>query len=156
MIDVIRFIDVRGIGMFQSDIFDSDEYHTPLGWRPTISDSLKQERPHLYSLIRMTNDHVRVPSGVGTSMFEGAKFMYRASFLFDHFDAHGMLELYNQCCAAGLKIRYGRIKETTPWYEDEHQVVVPQHSIAKMRQAHNCVNTYEQFLKQCERQYRNF
>lgn len=156
MIDVIRFIDVRGVGMFQSAIFDSNEYHTSLGWQSTESNRHKQERPHLYSLIRMTNDHVRIPSGVVTSMFDGAKFMYRASFLVNYFDSHGMLELYNQCCSVGLKIRYGRIKETTPWYEDEHQVVVPQHSIAKMRQAHNCIDTYATFLKQCERQYRNF
>ena len=118
MIDVIRFCDKEGMGIFNSRFFNSDDV-----W-------CCSEYPHLGELIRETNHQVRVPQ---VSWCCKHRSMYKTGFLKQLFTQDQLVELVSECAANRLNVRYGRVRPNTPTYEDEHQVIVPITSIYRMK-----------------------
>lgn len=120
MLGVIRFCDNNGVGIFNSQLFDSCD----------IELFHRDKYPHLATLIEVTEYKVRVPQVVWGGSY---RCMYKTEFLKQLFTKDQLVALVSECEANQLNIRYGRVRPNTPTYEDAHQVVVPLASIYRMK-----------------------
>ena len=142
MIEVIRFHDYDGIGMFRSEHFEPNDFHDLIGGEDAYN---AKKYPRLTRLIKRTNLFVKAPCDV----FKNYKFMFKTQFLCDMFEPDEFGYLYDECNTNGLSIRYGRVKPDTPIFEDDHQVVVPPKSIYRMKTADRDFNGFIQHIDVC-------
>ena len=120
MLGVIRFCDNNGVGIFNSQLFDSCD----------IKLFHSDKYPHLATLIEVTEYQVRVPQVVWGGKH---RCMYKTEFIKQLFTQDQLVSLVSECEANELNVRYGRVRPNTPTYEDEHQVIVPNLSIYRMK-----------------------
>ena len=142
MIEVIRFHDCDGIGLFRSEHFEPNDFHDVVHGENAYN---AKRYPRLTRIIKRTNMFVKAPCKV----FENYKFMFKTQFICDMFEPDEFGYLVDECNTNGLSIRYGRVKPDTPSFEDDHQVVVPPKSIYRMKTADRDFNGFIQHIDVC-------